>query len=192
MNKTPSKPSLVWNVNKPIGKLGDTEIFLAPGNQAPLKPDAQLEEQDSALLMREPDAEQILEPSEKPLWYFAHKLTQDITLETGSINILTKHTPPIVQAIVHDFEQDPSCTQVWIKSALQQLFNISDTKQWRKIHFPIFQPQVNAIMYTDIPSFFGLLLDELRHKRPIEQLWISGTPQKLDAIHQYLKNRYHV
>ena len=111
----------------------DIQIIVSPENQPPFQIEAQVVEQDTARVL---DAgHQMIYPSEST----EQLITQAVetpALTPGSV-LVTGDSPLQFLAIVHDFDQEPSCREKWIIEALRGIWRESEQRQLQSIAMPL-------------------------------------------------------
>lgn len=158
------------------------EIALAPQKFPPFAVGAVIEEQDTALILD--DSEEIRDPGQKPPWFYANKLDQQVLLDPGQV--VVRDTSPLrLQAIIHDLESEPICNEIWIFQALQQSLEIVEQRKIYSLQTPLLGCKFGKIKPS---QFFTLLLEILNRQRPapINQLWISVAEENCEEIFSVL------
>ena len=134
MQNRDRKLQLIWNVNRFRCQINDVEIAISPSQFAPFTVQAVVEEQDTALILGNTDI--INDAGNKPAWYLANTLESQPLLTPGQVII--RDTQPLrLQAIIHDLDAEPTCNELWIFQAIQQIFDIAETRNLDAIQMPI-------------------------------------------------------
>lgn len=178
MDHSSKKLQLVWDINKLHCHINGVEIAVAPPHLAPFKTDALIEEQDTALVLGE--SEEIRDPGEKPAWYLANKLESQVLLTPGEV-IVRDTTPLRLQAVVHDLDAVPSCSELWIFQAIQQVFEIAGSRGFASLQIPMLGCRFSNLQTG---QFLGILLQIITRQRPspINKLWLLSTEQDCEAV----------
>ncbi|MGD8570434.1 MAG: hypothetical protein PVJ39_20260 [Gammaproteobacteria bacterium] len=187
MGNSHRKLELVWDINKFRCQINGIDIAVAPSHLAPFKFDAIVEEQDTALILGETD--EIRDPGEKPAWYLANKLESQTLLTPGQI-IIRDTVPLRLQAIVHDLDAEPSCNELWVYQALEQIFEISESRNIPNIQMPLLGTHFSR-MQTG--QFLDVLLQLVTRQRPapVEKIWLVTTEQGYEPVFQALSQKIH-
>lgn len=173
---------LIWDINKFRCQLNGVEIAISPGKFPPFPVGAVIEEQDTALILD--DSSEIRDPGEKPPWFYANKLDQQVLLDPGQV--ITRDTQPLrLQAIIHDLESDPVCNELWIFQALQEAMDIAEQRSISALQTPLL-----GFKFGKFPAqqFFAVLLEILSRQRPapIARLWITAPEENCESIYTTL------
>ena len=173
---------LIWDINKFRCHVNQVELAIAPAKFPPFTVGAIIEEQDTALILDESD--EIRDPGNKPLWFYANKLDQQSLLDPGQV--ITRDTQPLrLQAIIHDLESEPICNELWIFQAIQQAFEIAENRQISALLCPLLGCKFGKIAPR---QFFSLLLEIVNRQRPapVERLWISVPEENCETVFNIL------
>ena len=182
MQNRDRKLQLVWNVNKFRCRLNDVEIAIAPTQFPPFTVDAVIEEQDTALILGE--TSQITDFGDKPAWYLANTLESQPLLTPGQVII--RDTQPLrLQVIIHDLEQEPSCSELWIFQVLQQILEIAEARSLRALQLPLLGTRYSKLG-TD--QLFDILLEVITRQRPapIDRLWLVTAEELCESVYNEL------
>ena len=160
------------------------EIALAPQKFPPFEVAAVNEEQDTALILDESD--EIRDPGEKPPWFYANKLDQQVLLDPGQV-VIRDTLPLRLQAIIHDLESEPVCNELWIFQALQQSFEIVEQRKISSLQSPLLGCKFGKIQPS---QFFAILLEIVNRQRPapITHLWLNVAEENCEEIFAVLNN----
>ena len=159
---------LVWDQNQHKVIINGVEVALAPEDHPPFGVEAQVEEQDIALILSENTSIQHTE--DKPLWYYAHKLENQITKKPGTI-VVKPGSPLRLLALIHDFDQDPSWREEWILMALNNIVDLVESKEAPSIKLPLLGTQFG---HFDPERFLNLLVSTLlqQKKGSLKKIWL--------------------
>jgi len=177
MQRHERKLQLIWNVDRFRRQFHNVEIAVASANFAPFSVDAVVEEQDTSLVLGE--SNEIKDPGNKPVWYFANKLQSFAALSPGEI-IVRKSRPLRIQAIVHDLDQEPTCRELWIEQTINKIFTITDTHNIHAMQMPML-----GTRYSDVETtwFLQLLLNTIALQKPnLNKLWLRTTEQQCESV----------
>lgn len=111
----------------------DIQLIISPGNPPPFQIEAQVIEQDTARVL---DA---THPVSYPSESTEQLITQAVetpALTPGSV-LVTSDSPLQFLAVVHDFDQEPSCREKWILEALRGIWRESEQRQLQSIVMPL-------------------------------------------------------
>ena len=175
---------LIWDINKFRCEVNQVEIAVAPAKFPPFDIGAQVEEQDTALLLD--DSNEIRDPGSQPPWFFANKLESQSLLKPGQV--ITRDTQPLrLQLIIHDLESEPVCNELWIFEALQTALEIAEQKEITSIQSPLLGVKFGKIKPS---QFFSLLIEILNRQRPppIKHLWLTSPEEECEAAFSDLQN----
>ena len=169
---------LVWDVSKFRLQINDVDVAIAPAQLPPYKCDAIVEEQDSDLILD--DTQEIRDPGDKPVWYLANKLESATRLSPGQV--IVRDTVPLrLQAVIHDLETEPSCNELWIFQAIQQIFEIAESRGIRALQMPLLGTRFSQIQSG---QFIDILLEIITRQRPapIHRLWLMTSEQNCEPL----------
>jgi len=188
MSPRTRKLQLIWNVNKFRCRINDVDIAIAPHQFPPFAVDAHVEEQDTALVLGETD---ILHQSiDKPIWYLNHKLESQPLLTPGQV--IVRDTQPLrLQAILHDLDSEPSCSELWIFQVIQQVFDTAETRHIRAVQMPILGTRYSQITPG---QFYSILIEIINRKRPapIDKIWLVTSEQYCESLFQQLQSQLNL
>ena len=185
MQNRDRKLRLIWNVNKFRCHINDVEIAVAPSQFPPFPINAVIEEQDTALILGE--SNEIGNPGDKPAWYLANTLESQPLLTPGQV-IIRDTLPLRLQAIIHDLEQDPSCTELWIFQVIQQVFDIAEMRGIHALQMPLLGTKFSQVQTGQL---INILLKIITRQRPaaIEKLWLVSAEEKCESIYNELSEK---
>lgn len=173
---------LIWDINKFRCQVNNVDLAIAPTKLPPFPVGAVIEEQDTALILDESD--EIRDPGQKPAWFYANKLEQQVMLTPGQVII--RDTQPLrLQAIVHDLESEPICNELWIFQALQQTLEIAEQRKIDALQMPLLGCRFGKI---EASQFFALLLEIITRQRPapVSRLWLNVQESDCENMHAIL------
>ena len=182
MKSHTAKLQLIWNVNKFRARFNGVDIAIAPQQFPPFQVDALVEEQDTAMLLGE--SHSLPSGENKPVWYFANKLESKNLPTPGQV--VVRDTQPLrLQAIVHDLDAEPSCSELWIFQAIQQIFDTAESRDLQAIQMPLLGTRYSQITST---QFFTILLEIIVRKRPapIGKIWLVSTDFECEKLFREL------
>ncbi|GMQ97348.1 MAG: hypothetical protein BMS9Abin15_1061 [Gammaproteobacteria bacterium] len=174
MAKEQTSPDLrlVWDARECEVTLQDIHIVAAPRDRPPFDVDALVVEQDTWLVL---DADtKIVEPVEN-VGKLVDEMEQSQAAPPGSIRIRSG-TPLKLDAVVHDFEHEPTWTEAWIISALGAVFTLTENSGMKSLGLPLLGCQHGNL---EPRRFFSLLRCVLSNQTPrlIEHLWLVLEPK---------------
>jgi len=177
MQRHERKLQLIWNVDRFRRQFLNTEIAVASSHFAPFDVDAIVEEQDTSLVLGE--SNEIKDPGNKPVWYFANKLQSYAALTPGEI-IVRKSRPLRIQAIVHDLDQEPTCREHWIQQTIEKIFTVTDTHNIHAMQMPMLGTRYSDV---EITWFLQLVLETIALQKPgLNKLWLKTTEQQCESV----------
>jgi len=182
MKNHTAKLQLIWNVNKFRARFNCVDIAIAPQQFSPFQVDALVKEQDTALIMGE--SQTLRSDEDMPVWYLANKLESKNLPSPGQVIVRDTH-PLRLQAIVHDLDSEPSCSELWIFQAIQQIFDTAESRGLHAIQMPLLGTRYSGITPR---QFFTILLEIINRKRPapIGKLWLVTTELECEHLFQEL------
>lgn len=113
--------------------IGPVLILAAPEGAPPFHIDALAKEEDTFLVLSAD--KQIREPTQ-PLMRIMTRLIETPPKVPGTV-VLRNEQPLKILAIIHDFNQEPSCREEWIAQALDGLFYKSESLGFRSLGLPL-------------------------------------------------------
>jgi len=186
MQNRDRKLRLIWNVNKFRHHINGVEIAIAPAQFPPFPISATIEEQDTALILGETD--EIRNPGDKPAWYLANTLESQPLLSPGQV--IVRDTQPLrLQVIVHDLDDEPTCNELWIFQAIQQVFDIADARAISAIQMPLLGTRFSGKIKSS--QFFTILTEIINRQRPapIKKIWLVTDEEKCETTYGELSER---
>ncbi len=184
MQRQDRKLKLIWNVDRFRCQFADIEIAVASAQFPPFSANAVVEEQDTSLVLGE--SNEITDPGNKPVWYFANKLQSLAALTPGEI-IVRKSRPVRIQAIVHDLDQEPTCQEVWVEQAIEKIISVTNTHTIYSLQMPVLGTRYGDLETTQVILF---VLKTLTLQRPtaLRKLWLVTTEQECESVFQLLNS----
>ena len=155
----------------------------------PLSVEAQIVEQDTAMLLEEPtqiDAT-LLQHNEGEGYHslINEMLHQQRQYEVGSI-ALREGTPERIMLVVHDLNQSPSWSEAGIKQALNTLFALLPRYRFNAIALPTLAHRHGKL---PVERFLALLCEQMRERPPLwgGDIWIQVPREALASSVQTLQ-----
>jgi len=176
---------LIWDINKFRCRVNQVEIAVAPAKFPPFAVGAVIEEQDTALLLD--DSNELRDPGQKPLWFYANKLDHQTLLNPGQV--VTRDTQPLrLQAIIHDLESEPICNELWVFQAIQQTMEIVENRKIEAIQTPPLGCRFGKLKYD---QFFAILLEIITRQRPapVARIWINIPEENCETVFTLLSEQ---
>lgn len=164
-------PRATLDAGVPRNLLELTRVVQAPRASAPFSIQAIAVEEDTSLVLSA-DIE-IRDPQQHPIRLmtalYAHQ-----PRPPGSI-VSKKACPMHLMAIVHDFDQQPSCRDEWITSCLDEIFNFCSRRKITALGLEPLGTQHGRITQT---HFQQLLRHSMLANPPssLRRLWLIGPP----------------
>lgn len=184
MQRQDPKLQLIWNVDRFRCQFADIEIAVASAQFPPFSANAVVEEQDTSLVLGE--SNEITDPGNKPVWYFANKLQTLAALTPGEV-IVRKSRPVRIQAIVHDLDQEPTCNEHWVTQAIEKIIAITDSHSIHSLQMPLL-----GTRYSDLETgqVMQLLLEAIAQQQPssLHKLWLMTSEQQCESVFQELNS----
>ncbi|WP_455221220.1 hypothetical protein [Kaarinaea lacus] len=177
MQRYERKLQLIWNVDRFRRHFNNIEIAVASAQFPPFNIDSTVEEQDTSLVLGETN--EIKDPGNKPVWYFANKLQSFAALTPGEI-IVRKSRPMRIQAIIHDLDQEPTCHEHWVQQALEKTFSITEIHDIQALQMPLL-----GTRYSDLETtrFLQLMLEAIALQKPdLHRLWLITSEQQCESV----------
>ena len=113
----------------PINLLEVVTLVEAPATNQPFRIDAKGIEEDTSLVL---SAEvQIRDPRQHPIRLMT-ELYEHQAKTPGTI-VVKQANPVRLLAIVHDFDQDPSCREEWIKACLDEILEHCNRQRFESL-----------------------------------------------------------
>ena len=103
--------------------------------------------------------------------------------------MVVRDTIPLrLQAVVHDLDAEPSSNELWIFQAVQQIFEIADSRGIASLQIP---PLGCRFSNLQTGQFLDILLEIITRQRPspINKLWLLSTEQDCEAVFNELSER---
>lgn len=176
---------LIWDINKFRCQVNSVDLAIAPTKLPPFSVGAVIEEQDTALILDESD--EIRDPGQKPVWFYANKLEHQPLLTPGQV-IIRDTLPLRLQAIIHDLESEPICNELWIFQALQQTVEIAEQRKIDSLRLPLLGCRFGKI---EPRQFFSILLEIITRQRPapVDRLWLSVPEENCETMFSLLSEQ---
>ena len=165
---------LVWDQADCSLELGGLTVVAPPRDYPPFACQAMVEEQDTHLTLGE---QTVLTDPGKPTWYLAHTVERDEGYALGSV--ISKGEKPLrLLAVVHDLDQEPTCTPAAVKQAYQAIMDIVAQRKLTSLALPLL-----GTVHGKVAASHSLqLLCEAIHQgfpKQLQQLWLmlaEGSP----------------
>jgi hypothetical protein len=113
---------------------GSVRIVVRPENRPPFRVDAVAAEEDTYLVMSEPNAE-IRDTDEHPVRIMTRAI-EVRPAQPGSVLVKRGH-PLRFLAIVHNFDLEPSCREEWVWSSLFGILCESERRRFSSLAMPL-------------------------------------------------------
>ena len=177
---------LVWDINQSRVTVHGADIIVLPDQRATPNVDGVVEEQDTALILGEP--EKITDSDNKPSWVLANQLETQKLQTPGSI-IKRRAQPLRLLAIVHDFDNEPSWRSDWIKRALDNVLYTCKADNLKSIRLPVLGARYGKF---ELKTFLSLLVSALeKHPGALNEICLvvphEDCPQALSWIKELAK-----
>jgi len=112
---------------------GVIDIVAAPKDTPPFSIDAVAVEEDTFLVL---SADPRVRDPHMDLVRIMTNVIKTRPEKPGTVLVRGKH-PLFLLAIVHDFNQEPSCKEKWIVSALNEIFRVTESRDLTSIAIPL-------------------------------------------------------
>ena len=112
---------------------GVIDIVAAPKDTPPFSIDAVAVEEDTFLVL---SADPKVRDPHMDLVRIMTNVINTRPEKPGTVLVRGKH-PLLFLAIVHDFNQEPSCKEKWIVSALNEIFRVTESRDLTSIAIPL-------------------------------------------------------
>ena len=112
---------------------GVIDIVAAPKDSPPFSIDALAVEEDTFLVL---SADPKVRDPHMDLVRIMTNVIKTRPEKPGTVLVRGKH-PLFLLAIVHDFNQEPSCKEKWIVSALNEIFRVTESRDLTSIAIPL-------------------------------------------------------
>ncbi len=142
--------------NTPSIQIKTLQIVAAPEGTPPFKVEAFTYEQDTFLVLSAANVIKDSDSHPKQLAAQAHEI-QSAT--PGSVIVRGK-SPLKLLAIVHDFNEEPSWKEEWIESALQAIFQETESRKLESVALPLLGSVYGSLEES---RFFSLLRSVIEH-----------------------------
>lgn len=180
-----TKLRLVFDINLSRVRINDIDIVVAPKRVSPFNTDAVVEEQDTALILNEP--EKISTSDNKPAWYLANKLETQSLIKLGSV-IKRDGESLRLLAIVHDLDVDPSWSSEWIEQALNNIFKIGDIEGISSLQLPVLGSQYGRFNLQEFLQLLVIAINKAQGK--LKKIWLVVPQQDCSKTLAILKKAY--
>jgi hypothetical protein len=170
---------LIWDKASQTAKVGSIDVYAAPREYPPFTCQALVQEQDTNLLLG--DQHTLIEP-EQPAWYLANTLERDQPVYRPGDVVIKRGQPLILQAVVHDIEQEPTTNLETIRLAWQNVIQITAQKNISQLGVPPLGSVHGKIACSDS---LQILANVARNQEPscLEKIWvILSKDQRLDLV----------
>jgi hypothetical protein len=158
---------LVWDKSDCTLTLGDLTIVAAPRDHPPFTCQAMVQEQDTLLILGEQS--EITDPG-KPAWYLANFLERSPAHVPGSV-VVRGQAPVQLLAIVHDVDQEPTCTAATVQQAIHALFQVVQDKNISSLALPLLGTVHGRLTVQESLQLLHVAL--LANQPPcLRQLWL--------------------
>jgi hypothetical protein len=177
------KLQLIWDVDRFRCHINGIEIAVAPAQFPPFIVEASVEEQDTSLVLGE--SNEIRDPGNRPVWYFANRLQSLAPLTPGEIIVRTSR-PVRIQAIVHDLDQEPICNEYWVRQVVQKIFTVTITRHIQSLQTPLLGTRYGDL---EVELFIQILLETLTRQKTgdLKRLWLVTPEQQCESVFRQLK-----
>ncbi|MCI0506433.1 MAG: hypothetical protein L0Z73_10030 [Gammaproteobacteria bacterium] len=177
------KLQLIWDVDRFRCHINGIEVAVAPVQFPPFIVEAAVEEQDTSLVLGE--SNEIRDPGNKPVWYFANRLQSLAPLTPGEI-IVRKSRPLRIQAIIHDLDQEPICNEYWVRQVVQKIFAVTITRHIQSLQTPLLGTRYGDL---EVELFIQILLETLTRQKTgdLKRLWLVTPEQQCESVFRQLK-----
>ncbi len=176
------KLRLVWDINLSSVRINDIDIVVAPKTLPPFDIDAVVEEQDTALILSQPEI--IIDSGNKPAWFLANKLETQPLLKPGSVIKRDGKTIRLL-AIVHDLDVEPSWSSEWVAQALDNIIKLSHTQGISSIQLPVLGAKHGRI---NVEEFLQLLVMAIKKDNgQLKKIWLVVLQQDCSRTLSLLK-----
>ena len=176
------KLRLVFDINLSSVRINDIDIVVAPQAIQPFDIDAVVEEQDTALILSEPES--ITEPENKPAWFLANKLESQTLLKPGSVIKRDGKTIRLL-AIVHDLDMEPSWSSEWIKHALDNIIKVCQEQGISSIQLPVLGAQHGRFNIEEFLQLLVMAINKAQGK--LKKIWLVVPQQDCSKALSILK-----
>jgi len=167
---------LVWNSAVNPWQCGRIAVIAAPVDQPPGTIDAEVQEQDRALLLQVSD--NLPAEPEAPAWYLANILNRQPSLKPGTARLVERKIPAVIQAIIYDVEQETVCRPEWIIAALHSILTIAREQNFTSLGIPLLGYHHSGLATMELLKF----LDDALRVTPqsnLNSVWLM-TPDNFD------------
>jgi hypothetical protein len=165
-------------------QIGSLTIVASLEKDPPFEVDAMAMEEDTFLVL---SADRKVRDVSEPLIKIMTKVINTRPRRPGSV-IVQKRTPLRLLAVIHDFNEEPSWREDWIKCALEGIFREAEMRKLRSIGIPFLgtlhgtmeKGRFLVLLRSSIESVF------LHH---VKQLWLvvpTGTSSELFGVFEGL------
>lgn len=161
------KLRLVWDINLSSVRINDIDIVVAPKTVPPFNIYAVVEEQDTALILSQPEI--ITDSGNKPAWFLANKLESQPLLKPGRVIKRDGKTIRLL-AIVHDLDMEPSWSSEWITQALDNIIKVSNTQGISSIQLPVLGAQHGRFHIQDFLQLLVIAIKKSHGK--LKKIWL--------------------
>lgn len=176
------KLRLVWDINLSSVRINDIDIVVAPKAVPPFNIDAVVEEQDTALILSQPEI--ITDSGNKPAWFLANKLESQPLLKPGSVIKRDGKTIRLL-AIVHDLDMEPSWSSEWVAQSLDNIIKLSNTQGISSIQLPVLGAKHGRF---NVQEFIQLLVIAIKkNEGQLKKIWLIVPQQDCSRTLSFLK-----
>jgi hypothetical protein len=166
---------------------GSIDIVAAPKDSPPFSIDAVAVEEDTFLVL---SADPKVRDPHMDLVRIMTNVIKTRPEKPGTVLVRGKH-PLLLLAIVHDFNQKPSCKEKWIVSALNEIFRLTKIRDLTSIALPLLGTLHGSMKKQ---RFIVLLSHSLKKfsTRHLKRIWLivpPGTSSKIFQKFQFTSNR---
>jgi len=134
--------------------------------------DAVIFEEDTFLVI---SADPVIRPTTEPLMRIMTRLIETRPEKPGTV-VVRGELPLRLLAVVHDFNQEPTWKEEWVKTALEEVFRIVEDRKVTSIALPFLGTQHGSLQKE---RFMQLLKEVLKKitSTHLERLWLVWPPK---------------
>ncbi len=146
-------------------------VVRGPAHRPPFMVDAMVAEEDTCLVLSTPT--DVIVTPEHPVRVMT-EVHAAKPLVPGSV-VVRPGSPLRFLAVVHDLEQEPSCNETWVASALDEVLEEAESRGLKAIGLPM----IGTLHGNLSPERFVVLLsDALQRGAPVslQRIWLVFRP----------------
>ncbi len=162
------------------------DIVAAPKDTPPFSIDAVVVEEDTFLVL---SADPEVRDPHMHLVQIMTKVINTLPEKPGNVLVKGKH-PLLLFAIVHDFNQEPSCREKWIECALNEIFRVTESRDLKSIALPLLGTLHGSL---EKQRFIVLLQHALKRisAHHLKRIWLIVPPGTSSKIFQNFQSTSH-